>query len=209
MPKPITKLPDNKIYLASKSPRRRELLHQIGIQFELLLLRDTPGRPVDVPEIVMPGELPLDYVTRITTQKAQTAWNILVQRKLPVHPVLTADTAVVMNNIIYGKPANRKEAIDMLTRLAGQTHQVLTSVAVTYREYHNQVTQISEVTFCPLSTEQIERYCDTEEPYDKAGSYAIQGRAAQFISHISGSYSGIMGLPLFETTRLLAEIPFS
>jgi septum formation protein len=201
------KLPENKIYLASKSPRRRELLHQIGIQFELLLLRDSPGRQVDVPEVVMPGELPRDYVTRITNQKAQTAWNILVQRKLPLHPVLTADTAVVLNNVIYGKPSNRAEAHEMLSRLSGQTHQVLTSVAVTFRQHHNQYTQTSEVTFCTLSKNQIDAYCDSAEPYDKAGGYAIQGHAAQFISHISGSYSSIMGLPLFETAKLLSEIP--
>jgi len=202
------KLSDHKIYLASRSPRRRELLQQAGIQFELLLMRNSQDRPIDVPEIVLPGESAQDYVTRITNQKAQTAWNILVQRKLPLRPVLTADTAVVLNGVIYGKPANRDEACEMLSRLSGQTHQVLTSVAVTYRQYHLECTQKSDVTFCKLTDNQIEHYCDSDEPYDKAGSYAIQGYAAQFISHISGSYSGIMGLPLFETAKLLSEINF-
>lgn len=203
------KLSDHKIYLASRSPRRRELLQQIGIRFELLLMRSSPDRPIDVPEIALPGESAQDYVTRITNQKAQTAWNILIQRKLPLLPVLTADTAVVLDGVIYGKPANRDEACDMLSRLSGQTHQVLTSIAVTYREHHHECTQKSDVTFCKLTDNQIEHYCDSEEPYDKAGSYAIQGYAAQFISHISGSYSGIMGLPLFETVRLLSEINYS
>jgi len=199
---------NQKIYLASKSPRRRELLQQIGVQFELLLLRTAEGRPVDVPEIVLPGELAQDYVTRITNQKAQTAWNMLVQRNWPLLPVLTADTTVVLNGVIYGKPADRNDACEMLARLSGQTHQVLTSVAVTYRQQHQEYTQQSEVTFCRLTDSQIEQYCDTEEPYDKAGGYAVQGHAAQFISHISGSYSGIMGLPLFETAKLLSEITF-
>ena len=203
------KLSDHKIYLASKSPRRRELLKQIGIQFELLLMRSSPGRPIDIPEIVLPGESAQDYVTRITNQKAQTAWNILVQRKLPLLPVLTADTAVVLNGVIYGKPADRDDARKMLTQLSGQTHQVLTSVALTYREHHHECTQKSEVTFCTLTNHQIEHYCSSNEPYDKAGSYAIQGYAAQFISHIAGSYSGIMGLPLFQTAKLLSEINYS
>lgn len=203
------KISDQKIYLASKSPRRRELLHQIGVQFDVLLLRESKDRPVDVPEIVLPGELPLDYVKRITNQKAQTAWNIMVQRKLPLRPVLTADTAVVLDGVIYGKPANPNEAREMLSRLSGQTHQVLTSIALTYRQHHRECTQQSEVTFCSLSESQIDYYCDTAEPYDKAGGYAIQGYAAQFISRISGSYSGIMGLPLFETAKLLSEINYS
>lgn len=199
---------NHKIYLGSASPRRRELLKQIGVPFELLLLRTAEGRPVDVPETVLPGEIAEDYVKRITNQKAQTAWAMLVQRGWPLWPILTADTAVVLDGVIYGKPGNRAEAREMLLRLSGQTHHVLTSVAVTYHQQHYECMQQSEVTFCRLTETQIEQYCDTDEPYDKAGGYAVQGQAAQFISHISGSYSGIMGLPLFQTAKLLSEITF-
>ncbi|MCD6025583.1 MAG: septum formation inhibitor Maf [Solimicrobium sp.] len=200
---------NQKIYLASKSPRRRELLEQIGVSFDVLMLRDSTERPIDVPEHVIPGELAKDYVTRITNEKAQTAWNVMMQRNLPIRPILTADTAVVLDGVIYGKPATPDEARMMLARLSGQTHQVLTSIAVTHYRHHRECTQTSAVTFCTLSKDQIDRYCDSSEPYDKAGSYAIQGHAAQFISHISGSYSGIMGLPLFETAKLLSEIIYS
>lgn len=199
------KLSDNKIYLASKSPRRRELLHQIGVQFELLMLRSS-GERIDVPEIVLPNEVAQDYVRRVTQQKAQTAWNMMQLRKLPLRPVLAADTAVVLDEVIYGKPNDREEARAMLMRFSGRTHQVLTSIAVHYREHRRECTQISEVTFCELTQQQIDHYCDTPEPYDKAGGYAVQGHAAQFITHISGSYSGIMGLPLFETAQLLSEV---
>jgi septum formation protein len=199
------KLHDNKIYLASKSPRRRELLRQIGIHFEILLLRDGTTRPYDVSEDVLPGEPPEDYVRRVTHVKAVAAWNMMLMRKLPIRPVLAADTTVVFNGQIFGKPATRNEAHAMLTSLSGQTHQVLTSVAVHFHEHHLACTQVSEVTFCKLTPQQINHYCDTQEPYDKAGGYGIQGSAAQYISNISGSYSGIMGLPLFETAQLLSE----
>lgn len=192
-----------KIYLASKSPRRRELLRQVGIDFEVLLLRDSPPRGPDVSEIVLPGELPEVYVARVTQEKAQAAWNAVVARHLFAHPVLAADTTVVIHQEILGKPANRDEAIAMLSKLAGNTHQVLTSIAIKYQHQLLQCTQISEVTFAPLSDAQIAAYCDSAEPYDKAGGYGIQGMAARFITHISGSYSGIMGLPLYETTNLL------
>ncbi len=199
------KLHDNKIYLASKSPRRRELLRQIGVHFEILLLRDGGNRPTDVCEDVLPDELPLDYVQRIANEKALAAWNMVLMRKLPLRPVLSADTTVVQNGVIFGKPATRKEAHAMLTQLSGQTHQVFTSIAVHFHEQHLKSTQISDVTFCALSKQQIDSYCDTQEPYDKAGGYGIQGNAAQFISHINGSYSGIMGLPLYDTAKLLTE----
>ncbi|MEB0032413.1 Maf family protein [Undibacterium sp. RTI2.1] len=204
---------DNKIYLASKSPRRRELLRQVGIDFDLLLLRDTAPRGPDVTEIVLPGELPMDYVKRVTQEKAQVAWSIMQQRKLAPRPVLAADTTVVIHDHILGKPADQAEACDMLRALSGQTHAVLTSLAVVgmhghgheHWQEHWHITQRSEVTFSELSEEQILAYCITAEPYDKAGGYGIQGAAARFISHISGSYSGIMGLPLFETATLLRQ----
>lgn len=192
-----------KIYLASKSPRRRELLRQVGIDFEVLLLRDAAPRGPDVTEIVLPGELPDVYVARVTQEKAVAAWDAMLARHLPARPVLAADTTVVIDQQILGKPADRDAAIAMLTQLAGNTHQVLTSIAVKYQHQLLQCTQRSEVKFAALSEAQIAAYCDTAEPYDKAGGYGIQGMAARFIEHISGSYSGIMGLPLFETCELL------
>lgn len=194
-----------KIYLASKSPRRRELLRQVGIDFEVLLLRDLAPRGPDVTEEVHPGELPEAYVARVTQEKASAAWNAMLARHLPPHPVLAADTTVVLGQQILGKPSDREHAIAMLTQLAGNTHQVLTSIAVKYQHQLLQRTQCSEVRFAPLSAAQIAAYCDSAEPYDKAGGYGIQGMAARFIEHISGSYSGIMGLPLFETCELLSH----
>lgn len=196
---------ENKIYLASKSPRRRELLTQVGIEYELLLLRDIPPRGPDVTEIVLPGELPHNYVSRVTTEKAEMAWKVMHMRKLPVRPVLAADTTVVIDQKILGKPANRDEAVSMLTLLAGNTHEVLTSIAVQHEHGLIAATQVSEVSFAALTAQQIQDYCDTPEPYDKAGGYGIQGAAARFISHINGSYSGIMGLPLFETCQVLRQ----
>jgi septum formation protein len=194
---------DQKIYLASKSPRRRELLRQIGVEFELLLLRENTARGPDVPELVLPGETPLAYVERVTREKVETACDTMLSRRLPVRPVLTADTTVTLDSRILGKPANVTEAMDMLRLLSGRTHQVLTSIALRRDDDFWQMTHSSEVTFDTLSDDTMRAYCALPEPYDKAGGYAIQGRAAQFIRHIAGSHSGIMGLPLFETAALL------
>lgn len=199
-------LQTDKIYLASKSPRRRELLRQIGIDFELLRLNSSgPENTDSVNEDVLPGELPHDYVKRISREKANFAWQSLEQRRLLQRPLLTADTTVVLDNKILGKPQNKKEAADMLRELSGKTHQVLTCITVKKKDLLLQTLQESEVTFAELSDAVIDHYCDTLEPYDKAGGYGIQGRAAKFITHISGSYSGIVGLPLYETTALLRE----
>lgn len=196
---------DQKIYLASKSPRRRELLRQIGVEFELLLLRENTARGPDVPELVLPGEAPLAYVERVTREKVATACDTMLSRRLPVRPVLTADTTVTLDNRILGKPANIAEAMDMLRLLSGRTHQVLTSIALQRDTDFWQMTHRSDVTFDTLSEDTMRAYCALPEPYDKAGGYAIQGRAAQFIRHIAGSHSSIMGLPLFETTQLLQQ----
>ncbi|WP_394782001.1 Maf family protein [Undibacterium sp.] len=196
---------DNKIYLASKSPRRRELLRQIGVEFELLLLRDSPNRGADVSEEVLPDELPDTYVARVTQEKASVAWQIMTMRKLPLRPVLAADTTVVIDNKILGKPQNQEEALSMLRQLSGATHTVLTSIAVHHMDGNLHAMQRSEVTFANLTDTQMQAYCLSQEPYDKAGGYGIQGTAGRFISHISGSYSGIMGLPLFETSQLLRK----
>lgn len=195
----------HKIYLASKSPRRRELLRQIGVEFELLLLRDHTPRGPEVTEIVLPNERAEDYVARVTLEKAAFAQKTMWWRKLPLRPILAADTSVVLDGRILGKPANVSEATEMMRALSGRTHQVLTHVAILQGEQTLQITQRSDVAFATLSDEMIRAYCATAEPYDKAGGYGIQGQAALFIQDIAGSYSGIMGLPLFETGKLLEQ----
>ncbi len=199
------KTPVQKIYLASKSPRRRELLRQIGVEFELLILRDHTARGPDVSEEVLPGERAEDYVARVTLEKAQFARQTMQWRKLPPRPVLAADTTVVLDGRILGKPADEAEAIAMMQALSGRTHQVLTHVVVLHGDATYQVTQRSDVAFARLPEETIRRYCATTEPYDKAGGYGIQGQAALFIEDIAGSHSGIMGLPLYETGQLLKQ----
>ncbi|WP_256078341.1 nucleoside triphosphate pyrophosphatase [Massilia sp. YIM B04103] len=196
---------DKKIYLASKSPRRRELLRQIGVDFELLLLRSDGPRGADVTEEVNPSEDAYAYVGRVAMEKADFAWNLVQRRHLMHRPVLSADTTVSIDGAILGKPANTAEAIAMLQQLSGRTHQVLTAVAVRHRDFAGQITQVSDVRFGALSPASIQAYCATSEPYDKAGAYGIQGLAALFVEHIEGSHSGIMGLPLFETAQLLRQ----
>lgn len=194
-----------KVYLASRSPRRRELLAQIGVGFELLLLRDDPPRGKDVDESPLPGENPHDYVLRVSHAKAEAGWLRVRQRRLPHFPVLAADTAVVLNDRIMGKPANRDEAIEMLLALSGKRHEVLTAVAVANAGRIEQKLSASIVQFGKLTEHAVRRYVMTGEPLDKAGAYAIQGYAAAFIEKIEGSYSGVMGLPLYETAELLAS----
>jgi len=199
---------NKKIYLASKSPRRRELLRQVGIDFDLLSLRSDPARGIDVPEDVFDGELAQDYVVRVALEKGAFAWQVLQQRRQPLRPVLTADTTVTIDGDILGKPGDLAEARAMLEQLSGRTHQVLTTVAVHYTDMAEHVTQVSNVRFAKLTAQQIATYCATSEPYDKAGGYGIQGLAALFIEHIEGSHSGIMGLPIFETAVLLRKAGF-
>lgn len=196
---------DKKIYLASRSPRRRELLAQIGVGFELLLLRDDLARGMDVDESPLPGENPHDYVLRVSHAKAEVGWLRVQQRRLPHFPVLAADTAVVLNGRIMGKPANRDAAMEMLLALSGKRHEVLTAVAVANAGRIEQKLSASIVQFGKLTNHAIRRYAMTGEPLDKAGAYAIQGHAAAFIEKIEGSYSGVMGLPLYETAELLAQ----
>lgn len=190
------------IYLASKSPRRRELLKQIGVQYELLLMRETAPR-VDIDESPRPEETPHAYVERVVRLKADVALRAMRDRKLPDRPILTADTTVTLDGHILGKPENRDDAISMLKRLSGQTHQVLTAVMVTTEKDQHKVLTTSFVTFAQLSEEEIRAYVESGEPMDKAGAYGVQGRAARFISKLSGSYSGVVGLPLYETANLL------
>jgi septum formation protein len=193
------------IYLASKSPRRRELLRQAGIHFELLPLRGYPHERRDVDETPMPREAAADYVMRIARLKAEAAMRMMVTRHLPPRLVLTADTTVVLDGEIFGKPADAAEAASMLKRLSGRTHEVLTAVAAANMREVRAALSRSEVTFRKLDESEIRQYVDSGEPLDKAGAYAIQGRAAMFISHLSGSYSGVMGLPLLETAQLIRD----
>ncbi|MEO0316681.1 MAG: hypothetical protein RL404_358 [Pseudomonadota bacterium] len=197
--------PDQKIYLASKSPRRRELLRQIGVEFEILMLREEPGRHGAVSEDVLPGEAPDVYVQRVAREKAEHGWNAVLWRRLPQRPVLAADTTVTVDGKILGKPADMAEAIDMLRSLSGRTHEVLTAIAVIANDELRETINRSQVRFAKVSEQMLRAYCNTAEPYDKAGAYGVQGHAAQFIEHISGSYTGIMGLPLFETAQLLNQ----
>lgn len=192
-----------RIYLASQSSRRRELLKQIAVNFELLLPRFDPRRGMDTDETPIPGELPEAYVQRICQDKANAGWRALQFRNLPLFPVLTADTAVILDGKIIGKPLDRGQAGDILRALSGRQHQVLTAVAIIYDKRMEMRLSVNKVTIAPLSEERIRHYVLTNEPMDKAGAYAIQGIAAAFIQHVEGSYSGVMGLPLFETSELL------
>lgn len=196
---------NNRIYLASRSPRRRELLQQAGIAFEPLLLREDLRRGADVDEALVPGEPPESYVSRIARAKAEAGWRRIASRRLLPHPVLAADTTIVLDGEIIGKPADARCAHELLRRLSGRTHQVLTAVAVARETRVETALSISAVEFRELADGEIRRYVASGEPLDKAGAYAIQGRAAVFVRAISGSYSGIMGLPLFETAELLAR----
>jgi septum formation protein len=197
------------VYLASKSPRRQELLRQLGVEFDELLLREAAGRKRDVVEALRKGEAPLDYVRRVARLKASVGWHRMERRALTAKPVLGADTEVVLDGTALGKPTDAAAAIAMLGALSGRTHDVLTAVAVRWNTQLAQAVSASRVTFRELPKDEIERYVATGEPFDKAGAYAIQGKAAAFVQHLEGSYSGVMGLPLFETAEILTRIGFT
>lgn len=197
-----------RIYLASQSPRRRELLKQIGIHFEPLLLRTDPRRKIDVVEASYPDESPEVYVQRICREKAQFGYDVLKMRHLHILPVLAADTTVTLDGKIFGKPEGAEQAAAMLRELSGREHQVMTAVAVVVDERVEALLSTSTVRFAKLSEERIRRYLQSHEYADKAGGYAIQGQAGAFIEHLTGSYSGVMGLPLFETVELLKRFDF-
>jgi septum formation protein len=197
---------DRGIYLASRSARRRELLTQIGVRFHLLLFRAQPGREVDVDEDPQPGEAPAAYVERVALIKAEAGWSSLLQRNLPRAPVLSADTTVAVDGRILGKPADRQQAAEMLAALSGRRHEVLTAIALKNDDQLETALSVSEVAFKKLSDEEIRQYVASGECDDKAGAYAIQGRAARFIAELRGSYSGVMGLPLFETAAILESL---
>lgn len=183
------------VFLASRSPRRAELLARLGVAFELLTL--------DVPEQRGPGEAALDYVQRVAREKAQAGLSQLDGRQDAV--VLGADTEVILDDVVFGKPADADDAGAMLARLSGRTHRVASAVALVSGARQAQVLNVSEVTFAELTPRAIAEYVATGESMGKAGAYAIQGRGEAFITHLSGSYSGVMGLPLHDVARLLTQ----
>jgi septum formation protein len=182
------------VYLASASPRRSELLRQIGVRFQV--------RPAAIPEDPLPGEAPENYVVRLAAAKAETIW---AASAADSHPVLAADAAVVLDGALLGKPATGAEAAAMLEQLSGRTHRVLTAVALRYAAGVETRLSRSEVRFRATTAAERHAYCRTGEPFDKAGGYGIQGHAAVFVEELKGSYSGVVGLPLYETAALLAR----
>jgi septum formation protein len=198
------------IYLASQSPRRSQLLDQIGVSHQILVADAAENAIEDAEalEIALKNEAPKAYVMRVTGLKLDAAVARMENRGLQAAPVLCADTTVAMGRVIYGKPENAADAIRMLAELSGKTHRVLTAVAVAHGLKRVSSLSESKVTFAAMTKAQIANYIATGEPLGKAGSYGVQGMAAGMIARISGSYSGIMGLPLFETTQLLRQIGF-
>jgi septum formation protein len=196
---------DKQIYLASRSPRRRELLRQIGVGHELLVLREALPRGPDVDESPLPGEVPRDYVLRVARAKATAGLQMLSRRPGMLKPVLAADTAIALEERIIGKPRDAADAAKILGDLSGRDHVVITAVAMAFADRLETRLSESKVWMHALDAARIRRYILSGEPMDKAGAYAVQGRAAAFIARIDGSYSGIMGLPLAETAELLTS----
>jgi septum formation protein len=197
-----------RLYLASRSPRRRELLTQLGVQFDTIVFRNPPREDRELDETPHAGEPPLDYVQRVARAKAEHGWRIVEWRKLFPQPVLAADTTLEFAGQIIGKPVDADDARQILTRLSGQTHRVLTAVSMAFDGRLESVLSVSEVRFGVLEEAEIRRYVATGEPLDKAGAYGIQGGAGLFVEHLAGSYTGVMGLPLFETGKLLRRFDF-
>lgn len=198
------------IYLASQSPRRRQLLDQLGVRHELLVpnVDGDTGEDAEAIEEVLPGEVPTAYVQRVTGLKLDAAMARRARRGLPEAPILCSDTTVALGRAIYGKPDDAAHAARMLSELAGRTHRVLTAVALQMGTRRVAALSVSRVTFAALTPQQVDDYVATGEPLGKAGAYGVQGRAAAFIPQLSGSYSGIMGLPMYETAQLLRAAGF-
>ena len=201
-------VPRPRLYLASRSPRRRELLAQIGVAFDTLVLRSPPRDVCELDESPLAAEDPIEYVQRIARRKAEHGWSIVEWRKLPPQAVLAADTTLVLAGELIGKPRDADDAGTILRRLSGKGHRVLSAVAVAHSGRIETVLSVSEVRFRVLEEEEIARYVASGEPMDKAGAYAIQGRAGMFVAHLAGSYSGVMGLPLCETAQLLKRFGY-
>jgi septum formation protein len=195
------------VYLASRSPRRQELLRQIGVRFESLAGRADVGNAIDIDERQLAGETAAAHVERLAVDKARNGAQLIRRLGLPARPVLAADTVVILDGEILGKPADADEARRFLRRLSGCAHEVRTAIALALPGSASaqvlHATSISTVTFRPLSDDEIARYVASGDPFDKAGGYGIQSQAGSFVAHLSGSYTGVMGLPLAETTLLL------
>ena len=198
------------IYLASQSPRRRQLLEQLGVAHTLLLPNTDGDAPEDAEaiEVVLAGEAPTAYVERVTGLKLDAAVARRARRGLPDAPILCSDTTVTLGRHIYGKPDDAAHAARMLAELAGQEHRVLTAVALQVGSKRLAALSVSRVTFAAMTAAQIDAYVATGEPLGKAGAYGIQGRAAAYVQNLAGSYSGIMGLPMYETAQLLRAAGF-
>lgn len=201
-------IPEERIYLASQSPRRRELLTQIGVRFEVLPFRSGLRADPEVDETPRTGEAAEDYVLRVARAKAEHGARLVALRHLPSRLVLAADTTLACDGAIIGKPSDEADACAILRRLSGRSHRVLTAVAIACGERRATCLSISEVRFRPLTEQEIRRYVMSGEPFDKAGAYGLQGRAAIFVEAIEGSPSGIVGLPLCETALLLREFGY-
>lgn len=197
-----------RIYLASRSPRRRELLHQIGVNFDLMLFRAPPREDAEVNEDMLDNETSDEYVVRVARAKAAFGARMIAQRRLPSRLLLAADTTLDVDGRIVAKPRDAGDATEILRRLSGRTHRVLTAVALTQGERIEHAVSVSEVRFRDLQAEEIRRYVASGDPLDKAGAYGIQGHAAMFVAEIRGSHSGIVGLPLCETALLLRQFGY-
>jgi len=197
-----------RLYLASRSPRRRELLTQIGVQFDTIVFRNPPREDKELDETPHAGEAPIDYVQRVAGAKAEHGWRIVEWRKLLPQPVLAADTTLEFDGEIIGKPSSSDDAMCILQRLSGKSHRVLTAVSMAFQGRIESVLSVSEVRFGILDDAEIRRYIASGEPMDKAGAYGIQGGAGLFVEHLAGSYTGVMGLPLYETGKLLRRFDF-
>lgn len=190
-----------KIYLASKSPRRRELLEQMGVEFEVL--------PLDTPEEILPNETAIDYSIRVTMDKLDAAWNKVINDKLAIFPVLCADTEVVLDGQVLGKPQDYAAAFAMIRNYSGRSHLVITSVGLKYNDFEKIATQKTIVTFSDISDDEISKYLETGNYKDKSGGYGIQSYIGQFISEINGCFYSVMGLPLNTVRKLLQSLQYS
>ena len=199
---------EQRIYLASRSPRRRELLHQIGVSFDLLSFRAPPREDAEVSEAMLCKETPDAYVARVACAKAVHGVRLISERHMLSRLLLAADTTLDLDGEIIGKPRDQADAEDILHRLSGRSHRVLTAVALANGAHVEHVLSVSTVRFRALQSEEIRRYVMSGEPLDKAGAYAIQGYAAMFVEEIHGSQSGIVGLPLCETVLLLRRFGY-
>lgn len=197
-----------RIFLASRSPRRRELLTQVGIQFDTIVFRNHPREDAELDETPLADEAPIDYVQRVALAKAEYGWRVVTLRKMRLQPVLAADTTLEFEGKIIGKPTDAEDARAILRRLSGNAHRVLTAVTVAFEGRVESTLSMSEVRFCPLDEATIRSYVATGEPMDKAGAYGIQGHAGLFVENLTGSYTGVMGLPLYETGALLQRFGY-